>query len=200
MSNHPIQQEQLMAYLDGELEAARAAEAAAHLKQCPECQKLAAELQEVSQMLMAWQVDETEAEPGSEVTSALEERQRQPQSQEERERISPLSFLSRRRLAWGVGLAALVLLVLGVSIPNLLRSGKAANESAELARLRGLVNLESNPAAPPKTPKTIAGEPKGTHRPIHESAGQPPEDQEEVDQEDQGTSEKPQVNAPMIIR
>ena len=57
MSNHPIEQDELMAYLDGELEARRAAEAAAHLKQCSECQKLAEELQEVSQMLVAWQVE-----------------------------------------------------------------------------------------------------------------------------------------------
>jgi anti-sigma factor RsiW len=56
-SDHPIAQEELMAYLDGELSVDRAATAAEHLERCRECQALAAELRGVSEHLMAWQIE-----------------------------------------------------------------------------------------------------------------------------------------------
>jgi len=54
---HVIEPEELMAYLDGELESGRAAEAATHLDRCPECQQLVGDLRRVSQELSAWQVE-----------------------------------------------------------------------------------------------------------------------------------------------
>ncbi len=57
MKTHPIEQEELMAYLDGELPVQRAAEAAAHLENCRGCQSLAADLQGVQRRLLEWQVD-----------------------------------------------------------------------------------------------------------------------------------------------
>jgi hypothetical protein len=215
MSNHPIEQDELMAYLDGELAARRAAEAASHLKQCPECQKLASDLQEVSEMMVAWQLDVegTEMELGDEATAALNAPQPEARSARGRERVTPLSFVSGRRLVWGVGLAALVLLVLAVSIPNVLRSRNAANESAELARLRGqaeltrsrnqdsissisgLATLQSNPSAPPKTQ---------ARQPDVGSTGRLTRDEEKREsddnQDDQETPETLPGNAPMIIR
>src|ERR1022692_2040136 len=66
---HPIEQEELMAYLDGELPVDRAGLAAGHLEHCRECQSLAADLQGVSRRLMEWQ-----GEPMSqEITPALVE-------------------------------------------------------------------------------------------------------------------------------
>ncbi len=56
-SNHPIEQEELMAYLDGELPADRASSASAHLERCRECQELAADFQSLSRRLMAWDVE-----------------------------------------------------------------------------------------------------------------------------------------------
>jgi hypothetical protein len=70
---HPIEQEELMAYLDGELETERAAIAASHLEQCKECQRLADDLQDVSQKLMVWQVASVETEITPEVAVALDE-------------------------------------------------------------------------------------------------------------------------------
>jgi anti-sigma factor RsiW len=55
---HAIEPEELMAYLDGELAPERAAEAARHLPDCPECQAVAADLQSVSRKLLEWQVEE----------------------------------------------------------------------------------------------------------------------------------------------
>jgi hypothetical protein len=54
---HPIEPEELMAYLDGELSVDRASTAATHLENCRECQDLAADLQGVSRRMISWQVD-----------------------------------------------------------------------------------------------------------------------------------------------
>ncbi len=54
---HAIEPEELMAYLDGELPAGRAAQAMTHLERCAECQKLASGLRRVSHELAAWQVE-----------------------------------------------------------------------------------------------------------------------------------------------
>lgn len=73
-STHPIEQEELMAYLDGELPPDRATEALSHLELCPECQTLAADFRGVSQALMAWEVESPEGGIPSEINTALEER------------------------------------------------------------------------------------------------------------------------------
>jgi anti-sigma factor RsiW len=56
-NRHPIEPEELMAYLDGELSADQATEALSHLELCPECQSLAADFRGVSQELLAWEVE-----------------------------------------------------------------------------------------------------------------------------------------------
>jgi len=73
-SRHPIEQEELMAYLDGELPPDQAAEALSHLEMCPECQTLAADFRGLSQELMAWEVELPEVGISSEIDSALGER------------------------------------------------------------------------------------------------------------------------------
>jgi anti-sigma factor RsiW len=54
---HSIEQEEVMAYLDGELPSDQAAAAMSHLERCPECQQLAASLRSVSQRLMTWEIE-----------------------------------------------------------------------------------------------------------------------------------------------
>jgi len=61
-TNHPIEQEELMAYLDGELATDRAVTAAAHLEHCQECQRLADDLKGMSQKLMEWEVETSDTE------------------------------------------------------------------------------------------------------------------------------------------
>jgi hypothetical protein len=56
-NRHPIEPEEIMAYLDGELASGRAAEAMTHLDRCQQCQRLAGDLRRVSQELTAWQVE-----------------------------------------------------------------------------------------------------------------------------------------------
>lgn len=71
---HPIEQEELMAYLDGELPADEAAETLSHLDLCPDCQTLAADFRSVSQELMAWEVESPAAGIPLEINAALRER------------------------------------------------------------------------------------------------------------------------------
>jgi hypothetical protein len=73
-NRHPIEQEELMAYLDGELSADQATEALSHLELCPECQTLAADFRGVSQELLAWEVESPEVGISSELNAALGER------------------------------------------------------------------------------------------------------------------------------
>jgi hypothetical protein len=64
-TDHPIGPEELMAYLDGELEVERASVAAEHLDRCPDCRKVAVELRGVSRAMLAWEVEESGLQPVS---------------------------------------------------------------------------------------------------------------------------------------
>ncbi len=79
-TRHPIEPEELMAYLDGELLADQAAEALAHLDSCPECQSLAADFRSLSRSLMAWEVEPYEVSISPEINAALAEQLPKPQS------------------------------------------------------------------------------------------------------------------------
>jgi hypothetical protein len=72
-NRHPIEQEELMAYLDGELSPDQATEALSHLEVCPECQALAADFRGVSQELLAWEVESPEVSISSELNAVLGE-------------------------------------------------------------------------------------------------------------------------------
>jgi anti-sigma factor RsiW len=57
VNEHPVEQEEVMAYLDGELPSDRTELVAAHLESCGQCQEFAAELRDVSRQLAVWQVE-----------------------------------------------------------------------------------------------------------------------------------------------
>ena len=76
MNMHPIEQEELMAYLDGELPVDRAGAAAGHLERCRECQSLAADLQGLSRRLMEWQVEPVSQEISATLVTAHRESER----------------------------------------------------------------------------------------------------------------------------
>lgn len=77
--HHPIDQEALMAYLDGELSADQASEALSHLDACPECQALATDFRAVSQALLGWEIESPEVAISSELNAALTERLQKPE-------------------------------------------------------------------------------------------------------------------------
>jgi Domain of unknown function (DUF4349)/Putative zinc-finger len=109
-NNHPIAQEELMAYLDGELSPDRAATAADHLGHCRECQDVAADLQGVSRRLMAWEVEASNARITETIAAALSEPRQKSTSQ-----IS-------RGSKWVIGLVAacVVALVLTSVTPRMM--------------------------------------------------------------------------------
>jgi anti-sigma factor RsiW len=74
MSTHFIEAEELMAYFDGGLTLERAACIATHVAQCPECQKLAADMQDVSQKMAEWKVKPAAAGMSPAMTAEMEKR------------------------------------------------------------------------------------------------------------------------------
>ena len=54
---HPIEREELMAYMDGELAIERASALASHLEDCRECQAVTADFQKVTLTLANWEVE-----------------------------------------------------------------------------------------------------------------------------------------------
>ncbi len=114
--NHAVERAEVMAYLDGELSVNEAAKAAAHLERCPQCQKVAAELRDLSQELTCWQIPSTDTQIKPAVAAALDERERtphstMPSSQKGWHRLLGLGPLPRLVLgAAGAGLALLLLM------------------------------------------------------------------------------------------
>lgn len=146
---HPIEPEELMAYLDGELPLERAAEAAAHLEHCRDCQSIAADLQGVSRRLMAWQA-ETRKDTGmpQRIVAALDERGRtEKKSQVEQPGWRGALRMPRLpRWVWGAGIAVatvVVLVVVGVenrsrsSFMPYMRTAATGNENSYPSRANG---------------------------------------------------------------
>src|ERR1017187_3643784 len=74
---HLVEQEEVMAYLDGELPVEQAAKTAVHLQECRQCQQSAVDLRSVSQALTHWEIEPFERELDSRMIEALEERKEQ---------------------------------------------------------------------------------------------------------------------------
>ena len=116
--NHPIAQEELMAYLDGELSPDRAATAAGHLERCRECQDVAADLQGVSRRLMAWPVESSSLQFTQAMNAAL---------------AKPRPNIKRRTSTgskWLIGLvaASVVVLILATVMPKMTNQAMRTKE------------------------------------------------------------------------
>jgi negative regulator of sigma E activity len=111
---HPVEREQLMAYLDGELATNEAARVAAHLKECAECRRLEADLRSVSAQMLSWNVEPAPTQIEDGVLAALHAN---PSQQPARKSWNLFQFLFQRRIriarwtlaAACVGVAAVVL-------------------------------------------------------------------------------------------
>jgi Domain of unknown function (DUF4349)/Putative zinc-finger len=67
-TTHEIEPEEVMAYLDGELEASRANEVAAHITACKECAMVESDLRAVSNQIAAWRI----SPPSPAITQAID--------------------------------------------------------------------------------------------------------------------------------
>src|SRR5690348_14723933 len=107
---HPVEELEIMAYLDGELSRQRAAAVAAHLEQCPECQEVAAGLRGLSHELSGWQIELPDLEITPRIAVALEDFER-AQAEAPKRRRSGRGFLrAHPRWAWGGASAVVILL------------------------------------------------------------------------------------------
>ena len=114
-NTHPLDQEEVMAYLDGELASEAAAQAAEHLRECRECQELAADLQSVSRRMASWQITAGEPQQTPAIATALQERETKFATEFRPQRISSGATGSVRSACragrWRRQGAALVLLL-----------------------------------------------------------------------------------------
>jgi Domain of unknown function (DUF4349)/Putative zinc-finger len=115
---HPIEPEELMAYLDGELPANRAAATAAHLGECAECQNLASEFRDVSQNLKTWRVELPESAMAPAIATALAENRSESRSVPAVHRRSWREVLGRHwaTVAWVGAVAAILLATVGMPL------------------------------------------------------------------------------------
>ncbi len=166
-STHPFEQEEVMAYLDGEMSADRAAEIAQHMQQCAECKSLSASFRNLSQQFAAWEIESSPArltEQMNEQVAATQNLGANPAV----EGMTPLqrlveSLRLRRTRPWAWvavgGLVAIFAVV--VAIPNLLRSHNSASSEGAAIRdlpLNGRTATELR-AVPPQ-PGTTDGTPE----------------------------------------
>jgi hypothetical protein len=111
---HPIEPEELMAYLDGELKASRATATAAHLGQCAECQSIVAGFRGVSQNLKTWKAELAESDIPQAIATALVESRPESRNLFPAWRIWRKSWIPRwPTAAWAGAVAAIFLAVLG---------------------------------------------------------------------------------------
>ena len=151
-SNHPIDQEELMAYLDGELATNRAVAAAAHLEHCAECQELAADLRKLSQEMMAWEVEELESAEGTPIAikAALQDRPGKPRKI--KTRLGWRILLTRRGLVWAGGGTVVAVFLLMTFLVSPMRPVRMAQSPEDGDTQAGNYYESPRAVAPPPPP------------------------------------------------
>src|SRR5262249_51498124 len=132
--NHSVEPEELMAYLDGEFPAQKAFDTAAHLEHCGECRMLAAELKEVSEMVVGWQGEGTKEGVAGPMGGELGEEKEGESARPLLRQWALFRLPTGRQVLWGSATAVVVLIIFAISIPNLQRNRKLADRAAQLAR------------------------------------------------------------------
>jgi len=183
-STHPIEQEELMAYLDGELPVERAARVADHLEQCAECRARAAEFRALSERLTDWQLEPAPHSLTERVAGAASVVQLNPPAT-----AAPLPPQPRPRIfglprwVWATaGAACLVLLIVVVSVPTYHRDRDLVFLAPGQSPAPGQMATAPEPAPTPPAAESV-------DRLIGKAAGA-----------GGGGAESPVVTGPMIAR
>jgi len=112
---HPIEPEELMAYLDGELTANRTTATAAHLGECAECQRIVAGFRGVSQNLKTWEAKPSKpATPPAIAPALAEDRPASRNVFAQRRSWRKVFDRGWARFAWMGAVAAILLLTIGI--------------------------------------------------------------------------------------
>ena len=144
--SHPIEPEELMAYLDGELATDRAAETASHLGECAECQGLVSELRSVSHSLKTWKVEPQESETTPAIATALAERRPESRIPSSARQRSWRQVLDQHWQTVALGAVATILF-LTVGIPTMQR--RSANYTLSKPRDTVFLVAPETPEAKP---------------------------------------------------
>jgi hypothetical protein len=140
-TQHAFNSEEVMAYLDGELEPQRAAALAEHLAHCRECEALAAQFRNVAVRLLEFQIESVPSELNATVLRALEtdigtEIGAKSGAVEKRRKWRP-------RVAspytWAFACLLIVALILKLGLPNLMNLGGGAfTTTGRIAKSRSI--------------------------------------------------------------
>lgn len=98
-TQHAFQPEEVMAYLDGELEPRRANALAGHLEHCEECQMLATQFRRLSERLLEFEVEGTPASLNAAIVGAISET-------EAAKRAGPIKQPKVRLRGWRLGFSS----------------------------------------------------------------------------------------------
>ncbi len=134
---HAFDAQQIMAYLDGELEPQRARALAAHLLSCAECQEVAKGFRAVSERMMSFEVEPVCAQIGKAVLGAVElgpEPRKSAQTGVYKRNPRNWRLLFDKPYVWAFAGALIVLAILAVGIPFLYRSNEALTHTLALSR------------------------------------------------------------------
>lgn len=158
---HTVAPEEIMAFLDGELanDEAQAHALEAHIEQCDECRNVAEKLRATSQSLSAWTVP---AIPKSldYAISAMGEKSPSLSEIPEPGLWIRMSFWSWKRWTLsGVGALATLVIVVGIMVPDLHRSGAKAVHAQHMVResiaMNDVLSKDRNLTWPPTRPQVI---------------------------------------------
>ena len=134
-SNHPVEQEELTAFLDGELLGSRARSTAAHLEECRDCQGLAADFQAVSRRMTAWRIEQCDVRLKAEIVAELAKGR-------------PSARSHGPGWAWGLaGAGALTLLIVAMIMPKMMNQSSNAKQTIDLVRTQLSAIQEPPPPA-----------------------------------------------------
>jgi hypothetical protein len=135
-AQHAFDAEEVMAYLDGELEARRAAALAAHLVSCSECQEVAQGFRALSERMLSFEVEHPAAGMNEKVLAALDSsnpsKEMIPTSSDRRESWK-WGRMFARPYVWAFAGLGLVALLAVVSTRSVFRPREAVNHAAERA-------------------------------------------------------------------
>src|SRR5271168_3873750 len=193
-AQHAFDAEEVMAYLDGELEARRAAALAAHLVSCSECQEVAQGFRALSERMLSFEVEHPSAGMNEKVLAGLgagDSSRKVIPSGSEQNRPWNWRRMFARPYVWAFAGLGLVALLAVVSIPNFFRASQVAwldaprgtELSAPAADRRSFSAITVNPSA---KPPAATGSAEGW------DASAPPSDDEHL--------KAPENVGPMIVQ
>jgi Domain of unknown function (DUF4349)/Putative zinc-finger len=127
-TQHAFDAEEVMAYLDGELEAQRATALAAHLEHCAACQEVAQGFRAVSERMMSFEIEPVPTSVSDGVLARLNASEVPKKTPTENKYINTPAWRrwTARPLAWGSACVLIAALLLAVGVSQLHRERGSA--------------------------------------------------------------------------